>query len=416
MKNLFLILILINSLSSLTPRDCLCHKQYFNSQKSNIYNHETNFSTKINSFAIFDAFIIHLASFAYHPLINFKINTANLNDFSVNMNLEEKTGIFIKNSHVFTLNLEIETRTFDFTFIIEKMYWSEGPFFVLDLIDNENQEWKEQTVLKELILEKNIQYICHLATSLISNLLQKVHADWPISKLYLNPGVDDSNFSNDDCLDWSHGQSELEHFKIKIFHSSYRLMDKDSPSYHNKKEAEKKPLISALPEYLNDPMNFNFINDFGFNYIITRLLEISADIGETAPNPVSKISYLFGSGSEFHQKLSKIIGADTHNEDLKLSCANNNSLYMNANVEGEELFDWDLILDYGNKNLLSDQLTTDYESMAEEMIQKRENIYFLILVIEALVDLNFDFSITQNKSKFYFDFSVIFLTKFRFRF
>jgi hypothetical protein len=343
---------------------------------------------------------VHLQGFAFHPLFKFEIVQAHLIDMNIHFNPQDQTGLIINNQHKFMIQISIDSVTLSFDLDIHKFYWDDSPFFVLNISETNNGQWSEEIAVRNETLESMMKYICKFSSTLVEYALHKIHPDWLSGKIFLNEGIDDEAFSAQDCLIWSKGQATLENFKIKIFHSSYRLMDKYSPSAHNKTQKIEMD-ENKLPEYLENPMTFNYLNDFGFNYILTRLIEVSTSFSGIEPDMESaeKIRLSFNSENQFQIKLSDVIGEGNETKELNLICVKDNSIFMNMTDQGMLSFDSDLNLDFGNKNILSDLIYSNYKSFSSEMIKQKDNKYFLLMVIEAIVDLNFDFARTGNESK-----------------
>ena len=402
MNRIIFIFILLTYSLAKSPQDCLCESIYFENQKSFLFNNENNTSSHINSFAVFDAFIVYLKAFIFHPLFEFKISQVDLIDSTVSFDKKDEAGIHFANKNEFVLQFELDSTDFVFELHIHKMYWDEFPFFVLDLSDKNDSSWKHQVVLKDQSLDLMLKYICHLTSVLIFRMTQQVHQNWSIYKLFVKREVQGEGFSFEDCLVWSRGQSTLERYKFKIFHPSFRLMDKYSPSYSlQKKVTVDSPQEGpSLPEYLQDPMVFNYVNDWGFNYVLVRLLELSSNF-LTTPSDEDSIghgSLSFSTSEKFVQSIGAIISNNLSSPKLNLTCVKDNSLFMSSTDQGLEAFDSDMNLDFGNKNIISDLLASDYSSFSSEMIKKRDHVYFLILVIESILDLNHTFSRTGQAS------------------
>ena len=234
-------------------------------------------------------------------------------------------------------------------------------------------------------------YVCKFTTAIVEYLYAQQNPDSPTQYIFINKNADLSKINDTDCLVWSDAVESLKVFKIEDISPSYRLIDKDSPSYDPEKHTNINTSTNTNKyNYLEQKSIFRILNNYSINYLFLRLLEISKNINLQEKSNLN-VSTLDFAQPSFALDLGSVLGLDKQNNTNSLVCLNDNSLFMNSVEQGSERENFNYVLNYGKKNLLSHLVSSNYTNKTPTDENEKERIYFLLLVLESICDLNNDF-------------------------
>ena len=406
---LFTLSFFINFSISSNASDCLCRNNILQSQKHFLFDQEHVSATKTSIFQIFDSIILHLRVFSFHPQIKLFLESVDLISYNINQDKSHSDGFFLKITNTFQLLIRVQSNTKKTIKLkIDKVYSEMGILFVVNVVDFQNHN----SIIEEFVLgyehaELHQIHICKSMSKLITLIMAEIDNTITESTIFLNPNASQEQFGQQNCLIWSNGQAKLEIYKVESFDASYRLIDKDSPSYKGSDEVEsvveQTGELNGSFNYIEDMDAFDNINDLGFNFLITRFLEITSIYSNEDSKIKSNqsIEIPFKSSPKFSINLESILGSNKKNinENKILNCVTNNDLFLNSIDNNSESLALDFVFDFGHTNILSDMLDEKSKSYAADLIKKKDNIYFILMVVENICDLNYDFIINEKEGK-----------------